>query len=58
LEKKGKEMSVEEDSDENVHSVMAMWTEEDNAKKKGVEMVNKNDSKIGPSENENEEEEE
>ncbi len=51
-------MSVEEDSDENVHSVMAMWTEEDNAKKKGVEMVNKNDSKIGPSENENEEEEE
>jgi hypothetical protein len=32
LEKKGMEMTVEEDSDKNV---MAMWTEDNEAKKKG-----------------------
>ncbi len=56
LEKKGKEMMVEEDSDKKLHSVMAMWTEEDEAKKKGVGKGNNNDSKIGRSESENEEE--
>jgi hypothetical protein len=36
---------------------MAMWTEDDEAKKKGVEKGNNNESEIGPSESENEEEE-
>ncbi len=31
---KGKEITVEEDSDKNLHSVMTMWTEDDDAKKK------------------------
>jgi hypothetical protein len=57
LEKKGKEMTVEEDSDKKVHSVMAMWTEEDDAKNKGVEKGNDNESTICPSESEDEEEE-
>jgi hypothetical protein len=56
LEKKGKEMTVEEDSDKNLHSVMAMWTEDTEAKKKGVGKGNDNDSNIGPSESDNEEE--
>ncbi len=50
-------MTEEEDSDKKLHSVMAMWTEDDEAKKKGVKKGNDNDSKIGPSECENEEEE-
>jgi hypothetical protein len=36
---------------------MAIWTEDDEAKKKGVGKGNNNDSKIVPSESENEEEE-
>jgi hypothetical protein len=56
LEKKGKEMTVEEDSDKKLHSVMAMWTEDNEAKKKGVGKGNNHDSKISPSECENEEE--
>jgi hypothetical protein len=47
---------VEEDSDKKLHSVMAMWTEDDEAKKEGVEKGNNNDSEIGTSESENEEE--
>ncbi len=58
LEKKGEEMTVEEDSDKNLHSVMAMWTEEDDAKNKGVEKGNDKESKICPSESEEEEKEE
>jgi hypothetical protein len=57
LEKKGKEMTVEEDSDKNLHSVMAMWTEEEDAKNKGVEKGNNNESKICPSESEGQKEE-
>ncbi len=57
MEKKGKKMMVEEDSDKKLHSVMAMWTEDDEAKKKGVVKGNDNKSKIGPNESENEEEE-
>ncbi len=57
MEKKGKEVIVEEDSDKNLHSVMAMWTEDDEAKKKGVERGSNNESKIGPNESENEKEE-
>ncbi len=53
MEKKGKEMTVEEDSDKNLHSVMAMWTEDDEAKKKGVEKGNNIDSNIGLSIREN-----
>ncbi len=49
LVKEGKEMMVE--------SVMAMWTEDNEAKKKGVEKGNYNESKIGLSESENEDEE-
>ncbi len=45
------------DPDENLHSVMAMWTEEDDAKNKGVEKGNNNESKICSSESEDEEEE-
>jgi hypothetical protein len=56
LEKKGKEMMVKEDSDKNLHSVMATWTEDEKAKKKGVGKGNNNDSKIGLGESENEEE--
>ncbi len=52
----GKEMTVEEDSDKKLHSVMAMWTEDDKAKKKGVGKGNNNYSKIGPSESENKQE--
>jgi hypothetical protein len=55
LEKKGKEMTVEEDSDKNLHSVMALWTDYDESKKNGVEKENNNESEIGPSESENEE---
>ncbi len=44
LEKKGKEMMVEEDSEKILHSVMAMWTDEDDAKNKGVEKGNDNES--------------
>jgi hypothetical protein len=54
LEKKGKEMTVEEDCDKNLHSVMAMWTEEDDAKNKGVEKRNDNECEICPSESEGE----
>jgi hypothetical protein len=57
LEKKGKEMMVEEDSDKNSHSVMGMWTEVDDAKNMGVEKGNNNESKICLSESEGEKEE-
>ncbi len=40
-----------------MHSVMAMWTDEDDAKNKGVDKGNDNETKIYPSENEDEEEE-
>jgi hypothetical protein len=50
-------MTVEEDYDKKLHSVMAMWTEDNEAKKKGVEKGDDNESEIGPSESENEEEE-
>ncbi len=49
-------MMVEEDFDKNLHSVMAMCTEDDEAKEKGVGKGNDNDSKVGPSESKNEEE--
>jgi hypothetical protein len=42
LEKKGKEMMVEENSDKNLHLVMAMWTDEEDAKNNGVEKGNNN----------------
>ncbi len=35
LEKKGMEMTVEEDLDKTLHSVMAMWKKEDDAENKG-----------------------
>ncbi len=57
LEKKEMEMMVEEDSDKTLHSVIAMWTEEDDAKNKGVEKGNNNESKIFPCYSEGEEEE-
>ncbi len=38
-------MTVEEDSEKTLHSVMAMWTDEDNANNKGVEKGNDNELK-------------
>ncbi len=57
LVKKGMEMTVEEDLEITLHSVMAMWTEKDDAKNKGVEKGNNNESKNCPSASEGEEEE-
>jgi hypothetical protein len=57
LEKKGKEMMVEEDSDKILRSVMAMQTEEDDAKNKGMEKGNDIESEIHLNESEGEEEE-
>ncbi len=57
LEKKGMEMTVEEDLEKTLYSVMAMWTDEDDAKNKGVEKGNNNESKNGPSASEGDEEE-
>jgi hypothetical protein len=56
LEMKGKEMMVDKDFDKKMHSLMAMWTENNEAKNKGEGKGNYNDFKIGPSESENEEE--
>jgi hypothetical protein len=56
LEKKGMEMMVEEDSEKTLHSVMAMWTDEDDAKNKGVGKRNDNESENCPSASEVEEE--
>jgi hypothetical protein len=49
LEKKGIEMMLEKDLEITLHSVMAMWTDEDDAKNKGVEKGNDIDSKNCPS---------
>ncbi len=57
LEKNGMEITVEEDSEKALHSVMAMWIDEDYAKNKGMEKGNNNKSKICPSACEGEEEE-
>ncbi len=57
MEKKGKEMTVEEDSEKTLHSVMAMGTEDDDAKNKKVEKRNNNESKNCPSTSEGVEEE-
>jgi hypothetical protein len=56
-EKKGMEMTVEEESEKTLHSVMVMWTDEDDAKNKGVEKGNNNESENRPSASEGEEEE-
>ncbi len=57
LEEKGMEIMVEEDLEKTLHSVMAIWTDEDNAKNKGVEKGNYNESQNFPSASEGEEEE-
>ncbi len=44
-------------SDKNLNSVMALWTDKDDAKNNGVENGNNNESKIALSESEGEEEE-
>ena len=57
LEKKGMGMMVEEDLEKILHSVMAMWTDQDDAKNRGVQKKNDNESENCPSANEGEEEE-
>ncbi len=57
LEKKGMEMMVEEDLEKTLHSVMAMWIDEDDAKNKAVKKGNDNESKNCPSASEGEEKE-
>ncbi len=51
------EIMVEEDLEKSLHSVMAMWKEEDDAKNKGVEKGNNDEAKICQSESEGEQEE-
>jgi hypothetical protein len=50
-------MTVEEDSEKTLHSVMKMWKDEDDAKNKGVEKGNDNESKKFLSSSKGEEEE-